>query len=133
MVVPDAGGREGTYAEAGRVTVERCDALLAIWDGAPSRGVGGTADAVAEARDGKVPLYWIRTGGEGGYEVVEEPGRGLPRARFREVDGYNRAPLAAGKLAAEVAAEAGRLRAEAKRAGWLATWSSPPCGGSCPS
>jgi hypothetical protein len=124
-VVPDAGGREEAYAEAGRSTVDRCDALVAVWDGAPSRGVGGTADAVARARDRKVPLYWIRSGGEGGYEVVEERGHGLPLARFREVDGYNRPPLAATGLAAGMRAEAGRLRAEAEQAGLAADLVEP--------
>ena len=116
-VVPDMPSREETYAEAGRLVVDRCDALVAIWDGAPSRGVGGTADAVAHARDRYVPLYWIRPGGEAGYEIVEEPGGRLPLARFRQADEYNRAPVAAGVLAGQVEAETGRLRAEAERAG----------------
>ena len=84
---------------------------------APARGVGGTADAVAHARDLRVPLYWIRTGGDAGYELVEEPGNGLPESRFRQVDAYNRAPVPPRDLAARVEAETGRLRAEAQRAG----------------
>jgi hypothetical protein len=48
---PDASGtRESAYERAGLVIVERCDVLLALWDGAPSRGRGGTADIVTEAR-----------------------------------------------------------------------------------
>jgi len=116
-VVPDMGAREETYAEAGRLVVDRCDALVAIWDGAPSRGVGGTADAVVHARARRVPVYWIRTGGEAGYELVEEPGNGLPLARFGQVDRYNRARVPPGDLATRVEAETGRLRAEAERAG----------------
>jgi hypothetical protein len=124
-VVPDAGGREKTYAEAGHLVVDRCDALVAIWDGAPPRGVGGTADAVARARTTQVPLYWIRTGGDGSYEVVEEPGKGLPRARFQQVDKYNRAPVAEAGLDARVGAETGRLHAEAERAGLAADLVEP--------
>jgi hypothetical protein len=118
-VVPDMGAPEEIYAEAGRLVVDRCDALVAVWDGAPSRGVGGTADAVAHARDRRVPLYWIRAG-DAGYEIVEEPGNGFPESRFRQVDAYNRAPVPSHGLTARVDAETGRLRAEAERVG-LAT------------
>ncbi len=39
----------------GLVVVERCDLLLAIWDGHPAHGLGGTADIVAYA-DGHVEV-----------------------------------------------------------------------------
>ena len=35
---------------AGRLLVERSDRLIAVWDGLPARGPGGTADVVAYAR-----------------------------------------------------------------------------------
>lgn len=38
------------FLVAGRHIVNECRWLIAIWDGAPSRGVGGTADIVAYAR-----------------------------------------------------------------------------------
>ena len=38
------------YMAAGRRIVDRCDQLLAVWDGRPARGPGGTADIVAYAR-----------------------------------------------------------------------------------
>jgi hypothetical protein len=37
-VVEPAGSRDEAYAEAGRRTADRCDALIALWDGAKSRG-----------------------------------------------------------------------------------------------
>lgn len=37
--------------------VARCDLLLAVWNGEPARGPGGTADVVALARSRHVP--WI--------------------------------------------------------------------------
>lgn len=37
-----------TYAEAGRLVLDRCDLLFAVWDGTEG-GVGGTAEMVAEA------------------------------------------------------------------------------------
>jgi hypothetical protein len=39
--------RAAQYALAGRYIVERSDTLLAVWDGAPARGAGGTGDLVA--------------------------------------------------------------------------------------
>lgn len=41
---------ESAFLAAGLVVVERCDRLLAVWDGEPARGLGGTADVVAYAR-----------------------------------------------------------------------------------
>lgn len=41
---------EQAYDTAGRFIVEHCDLLIAVWDGRPARGLGGTADAVAHAR-----------------------------------------------------------------------------------
>lgn len=49
---PDAGGtRESAYERAGRAVVERCDVLLGLWDGTPSRGRGGTAEIIDHARE----------------------------------------------------------------------------------
>ena len=42
--------REASYARAGSAVLDRCDVLLALWDGAPARGRGGTAEVVAAAR-----------------------------------------------------------------------------------
>lgn len=41
---------EPAYRAAGHFVVEHCDLLVAVWDGRPARGLGGTADAVARAR-----------------------------------------------------------------------------------
>ena len=47
---PGAASREAAYERAGLAVLDGCDLLLALWDGAPGRGRGGTADLVAEAR-----------------------------------------------------------------------------------
>ncbi|GDY28421.1 hypothetical protein [Gandjariella thermophila] len=36
--------------------LDRADELLAVWDGLPARGFGGTADVVAAARERGVPV-----------------------------------------------------------------------------
>ena len=53
--LPFPGPTEEAFLEAGYRVVDQCDALLAVWDGEPARGLGGTADIVARARQmGKV-------------------------------------------------------------------------------
>lgn len=42
--------REDGYLRAGHEVVDRSEALLAIWDGKPAAGRGGTAEVVAYAR-----------------------------------------------------------------------------------
>lgn len=44
------------YMEAGKRMVDESDTLLAVWDGLPGRGHGGTADVVAYARSRGVPV-----------------------------------------------------------------------------
>lgn len=39
-----------SHMAAGRHMLDDADELLAVWDGLPARGHGGTADVVAEAR-----------------------------------------------------------------------------------
>lgn len=46
---PEPG--EQAYYAAGHHVVKRSDLLVAVWDGQPARGLGGTADAVAHARE----------------------------------------------------------------------------------
>jgi hypothetical protein len=59
---PDAERGQG-YLRAGHETVDNCDVLIALWDGQPARGVGGTAEVVRYAIEQYVPLIWIRTDG----------------------------------------------------------------------
>lgn len=42
---------EPAYHAAGNYIVEHCDLLVAVWDGHGARGLGGTGDAVAHARE----------------------------------------------------------------------------------
>lgn len=41
--------RQEAYERAGRAVVDRCERLIAVWDGAASRGRGGTAEIVRYA------------------------------------------------------------------------------------
>ena len=50
---------EEAHMDTGKVVVDRSSVLLAVWDGQPSRGLGGTADVVAYARQRGVPVTVI--------------------------------------------------------------------------
>jgi hypothetical protein len=50
---------ERAHMEAGKVVVDRSSVLVAVWDGQPSRGLGGTADVVAYARERGVPVVVV--------------------------------------------------------------------------
>jgi uncharacterized membrane protein YbaN (DUF454 family) len=49
-IAAEPGSREEAYLTGGFEVVNACDVLLALWDGLPARGKGGTADVVAYAR-----------------------------------------------------------------------------------
>jgi len=63
-VVGEAGWtpdeRNAAYIAAGREMLARADLLIAVWDGLPPRGEGGTAQVVGEAQDLGIPVVWIR-------------------------------------------------------------------------
>jgi hypothetical protein len=49
------------YLAAGKLIVELCDVLVALWDGQQPAGVGGTADIVAQALAADRPVIWLNT------------------------------------------------------------------------
>lgn len=59
-VMPPGASREAGYEKVGRWVIDHSEVLVALWDGEPSRGQGGTADMVAYAADQGVPILWIR-------------------------------------------------------------------------
>jgi hypothetical protein len=58
-ILPVTGTREEAYEQVGRYIVDRCDVLMAVWDGKSSKGRGGTQEIVRYARDNNRPLVWI--------------------------------------------------------------------------
>lgn len=47
---------QDAYLSAGQRVVDLCDSLVAVWDGLPAQGRGGTADIVAYARSTGKPV-----------------------------------------------------------------------------
>lgn len=54
MPFPRSG--PAAYMAASEHMLSRIDSLVAVWDGEPSSGYGGTADVVAAARDRGLPV-----------------------------------------------------------------------------
>lgn len=50
---------ERAYLQAGLVTVDQSDMMIAVWDGEEARGVGGTAMIKEEALNAGKPVIWI--------------------------------------------------------------------------
>ena len=61
VTLPYPGPSGQAFLAAGQAVVERCDHLFAVWDGRPARGLGGTADVVAYARERGRPVtvLWV--------------------------------------------------------------------------
>src|SRR5512134_1945560 len=57
--ISEYGDRKDGYLDCGIETVNGSDVLLAVWDGEPARGRGGTADVVQYARSIGKPVMII--------------------------------------------------------------------------
>jgi hypothetical protein len=111
---PAASSREEAYELAGRFGWTTLDAMIALWDGEPARGRGGTADVVARFRQAGLLLCWVRTSGAPAISLEAAPGRlrSLRRAA-RWARRFN-SPEVSGK---EIASEMVRSRDETGWAG----------------
>ncbi|HZZ20303.1 MAG TPA: hypothetical protein VFE25_13080 [Opitutaceae bacterium] len=58
-VITEYGTREDAYLDCGVETVNGADVLMAVWDGQPARGKGGTAEVIDYARALGKPLIII--------------------------------------------------------------------------
>jgi hypothetical protein len=79
-ILNHAGAREDAYFDAGMETVNGCDVLIAVWDGKPARGKGGTADMVGYARALGRPLVLIDS------ETGETRREGFERLAWRDAE-----------------------------------------------
>jgi hypothetical protein len=86
--LPTTCSRTEAYEQVGRYIVDQCDVLVALWDGKPAAGKGGTEEIVQYARKTKCPLIWIQPQEKG--QAVFELGRGLNPQPFDNLDRYNK-------------------------------------------
>lgn len=109
---PALASRQEGYEWAGRRVTDRSDILVAVWDGQPSRGRGGTQEIVAYAREKHVPLVWIRVNGEG--ETVPNPqldtdALSVLREIARDLSKYNAGRIPCAAFRSQVTSQLGRL------------------------
>jgi hypothetical protein len=76
-VSSQAAQRPRGYLDCGLATVDGADLMIAVWDGKASRGIGGTAQIVQQARLLQKPLVLISPDG---LEIKQER---APRATAR--------------------------------------------------
>ena len=69
------GGVQAAFAQSGRATVAMSDVVVALWDGLPARGPGGTADVIDFAVRRGMPVIHVPSGG------------GVPRILWSEFEG----------------------------------------------
>jgi hypothetical protein len=53
-------GDNASYEQANRAILDRSDVVIAVWDGDPARGRGGTGDVVHDALERGLPVIVIR-------------------------------------------------------------------------
>jgi hypothetical protein len=74
-----ASQRNEGHRTVGEYILRNCELLVSLWDGKPSRGVGGTAWTVERARDLGIPVLWIRLD-QADYPAVLDSGSVSPAA-----------------------------------------------------
>jgi len=110
--LPSTATRTEAYEQVGRYVVDHCDVLIALWDGKPAAGQGGTAEIVEYAREKECPLFWVHTEKEA--EATYEQGRDLSRQKFQDLDRYNSEFAEAGKIDQRTKAQYQLLLEQAK-------------------
>jgi len=66
--------RDRWYRDVGRHVVDRCDLLMALWDGTDNNKPAGTAATVKRALDEGTPVVWIPTTRASGEAAVAPTG-----------------------------------------------------------
>lgn len=68
---PETDDHPEAYLLTGQSMLEKLDILIAVWDGQPAQGIGGTGNLVELARRMEIPLVWIHAGNR-------QPGTEIP-------------------------------------------------------
>jgi hypothetical protein len=78
--------RPEAYVTGGYELVDRVDVLIAVWDGEPARGPGGTGSVVDYARAQKVPTFIISTVDPNRTDFPAFPNETRPGRVYRTLD-----------------------------------------------
>ena len=92
--------RRDAYDQVGRYVVDHCDVLIAVWDGQPSRGRGGTAEIVQYAQEQNRPI--IRVWGDSSEVLNRDNNNGLDASALDAIDQFNRQAITPAERASYV-------------------------------
>jgi len=112
-ILPSRGSRNQAYQQLGLYVVDQCDALIALWDGKPAAGQGGTAEIVEYARKHNCLLIWINP--EAPEHIAVEPGQGIDPRPFQDLDGYNSEPVNDTEVESQLKRQSDFFTVEAER------------------
>jgi len=90
--------RRNAYTRVGQYVVDHCDVLIAVWDGQPARGPGGTAEVVQYGREQHRPV--IRVWGDAFEVLNRDINHGLDASALEGIDRFNRQAIAPERRAA---------------------------------
>jgi hypothetical protein len=90
QTLDSAEGRPAAYDQAGRNVVDHCEILIAVWDGKPAAGQGGTAEVVEYARAIGRSIVWINS--ENG-KIIEIRNQDCAFESLEYLEAYNRKKL----------------------------------------
>lgn len=119
----EAESRKVAYEQAGRYVVNNCDILIAIWDGKPSKGQGGTAEIMEYARSAGRSIFWINS--ENG-KIKEERSEDHTFESLEYLDAYNQEHLS-GLENSEVKVQFNNLAKQANGSGLSPDILKPLC------
>jgi hypothetical protein len=69
----DRSGATGIYAAAASVLLHQSDLLVAVWDGGPSAGSGGTVATLGRALQDSIPVVWVDARTPHAWRLLREP------------------------------------------------------------
>jgi hypothetical protein len=93
--------RRDSYTHVGQYIVDHCDVLIAVWDGLPARGRGGTAEIVQYALEQNRPVIRIWANS---IEVLNRGhNNGLDATAIEAIDTFNRQPISPQQRATSIA------------------------------
>lgn len=110
VTLEKADSRKAAYEQVGRYVVDNCDVLIAIWDGKPAAGKGGTAEIVGYVRKIGRSLFWINS--ENG-SIKEEMHEEYISRSLKNLEIYNAESLSINEIDSKFKARYGTLAKKA--------------------
>lgn len=92
--------RHRAYQRVGRYVVDHCDVLIALWDGQPAYGPGGTAEIVKYAEEKHRPVLIVNTGAPYGTKFIK--GNGISTDALKRFEVFNIFRMKPGRLKAAI-------------------------------